>query len=99
MEKSMRLQFYFSIAKKALYLGLVILALIIFIKLAKRVGGIIGAASRMAPTAAGQGPQGAAAGYALPAGAGDLSSLNNLDPETAAHVISAMITAEGAKRG
>lgn len=99
MEKSMRLQFYFSIAKKALYLGLVILALIIFIKLAKRVGGIIGAASRMAPTAAGQGPQGAAAGYALPAGAGDLSSLNNLDPETAANVISAMITAEGAKRG
>jgi flagellar M-ring protein FliF len=106
MQKTMRLQFYFSIAKKVLYLGLVVLALIIFIKLTKRVAGIVGAASKMAPGVAGEGPQGATRGYAMPAAAGgggggleDLSGLGALDPDTAASVISAMITAEGAKRG
>jgi flagellar M-ring protein FliF len=106
MQKTIKYQFYFSIAKKALYLGLALVAIFFFIKLARRIGAIIGAASRITPeTRASAAQVLARKGIALSAtgGAGgrteDLTGLTGLDPEMAASVISAMITAEGSKRG
>ncbi len=106
MQKSEKLQFYFSIAKKALYFGLAALAIFFFIKLARRIGGIIGAASRITPEMRPGGAQAfARRGVVVPAtgtrggGSEDLTGLTELDPEMAASVISAMLTGEGPKRG
>jgi flagellar M-ring protein FliF len=46
MDKVMKMQFYMSIARKAAYLGGVIFGLLLILKLIKKAGGIIGAASR-----------------------------------------------------
>jgi flagellar M-ring protein FliF len=46
MEKVLKMQFYLAIARKAAYLGGLILGLIIILKLAKKAGAVIGAASR-----------------------------------------------------
>jgi flagellar M-ring protein FliF len=97
MEKMLRMQFYMSLARKGAYIGGLLLALILVLKLVKRTAGIIGAVSRRSLDLTAGGPAG------LPVGAGDtvpseashiaarIASLAAQDPDRAAGLISSMV--------
>jgi flagellar M-ring protein FliF len=98
MEETMRWQFYLSIAKKAAYLGGLLLALILILKMIKKTAGIIGAVSRtrIDMTAGGGRPMsGPDLTSTVPSGsnriAAQIADLAASNPDQAAGVISSMV--------
>jgi flagellar M-ring protein FliF len=97
MQKMLRMQFYLSIARKAAYLGGLILALILVLKLVKKTAAIIGAASRgRIDLTAGGAPLGTGAGGQSVRGsnevAAQIANLATQNPDQAAGLIRAMVS-------
>ena len=96
MEKMLKMQFYMSLARKGAYLGGLILALVLLMKLVKKTAGIIGSATRSVDCRGG-GPVeagvGAGATTAQPSGdvATRIASMASSNPDQAAGVISSMV--------
>jgi flagellar M-ring protein FliF len=96
MEKVLKMQFYMTLARKGAYLGGLILALVVLMKLVKKTAGIIGSArSRVDIRAGGPVDSGAAGAMPMAAPTGDvasrIASMATSNPDQAAGVISSMV--------
>jgi flagellar M-ring protein FliF len=94
MDKMLRMQFYMSLARKGAYLGGLILALVLILKMVKKAIGIIGSAKRGVNLTAG-GPVEVSTGIGATQPSGDvasrIASMATSDPDQAAGVISSMV--------
>ncbi len=99
MEKMLRMQFYLSIARKGAYLAGLVFALIMILKMIKKVAGIIGAASYSSVnlTVGGESRKGVSEAGDVEATriAAQIARLAERNPDQAAGVISSMV--EGGK--